>query len=256
MYCICHLTMIPLRKDPSDRSEMVSQLLFGEGAEIMAENGSWLNVKLEYDGYIGWVDRKQVSDISPEDFLEYKLNPPWLVADLVQSLEFDGGEFVQVVLGCSLPHFKNKAMHFASVKEVFDGNYIKPGEKNKDAWIDFALMYWNAPYLWGGRTIFGVDCSGFTQMVMKLCGIKISRDAAQQALEGEIVKSIKDVHPGDLAFFENDKGEIIHVGILLQNDLIIHASGKVRIDPFDIAGIFNPELEKITHKFSSIKRFF
>ena len=115
-------------------------------------------------------------------------------------------------------------------------------------------MYLNAPYLWGGKTPFGIDCSGFTQMVYKLNGYKIHRDASQQALEGEPLSFIEESEVGDLAFFDNDEGNIIHVGIIMENNYIIHASGKVRIDRLDHLGIYNPELKKHTHKLRVIKK--
>jgi gamma-D-glutamyl-L-lysine dipeptidyl-peptidase len=112
----------------------------------------------------------------------------------------------------------------------------------------------NSPYLWGGKTPFGIDCSGFTQMAYKLAGIKLRRDAWQQAEQGHTINLLEETEPGDLAFFDNDEGNIVHVGIILRDHKIIHAAGKVRIDSIDHYGINNKELKKYTHKLRLIKR--
>ena len=118
------------------------------------------------------------------------------------------------------------------------------------------MRYLNAPYLWGGRSPFGIDCSGFTQLVFKFAGIKLQRDAYQQGGQGSIINFIEEVQPGDLAFFSNDEGAIIHVGIMLKDNRIIHSSGKVRIDKIDHFGIYNAETKKHSHLLKLIKRMF
>ena len=135
----------------------------------------------------------------------------------------------------------------------FEGLKIS-GVKPKSELINTAYMYLNAPYLWGGKTLFGIDCSGFTQMVYKLNGYKLLRDASQQASQGEVLSFIEESEPGDLAFFDNEEGKIIHVGIMLENNYIIHASGKVRIDRLDHLGIYNAELNRHTHRLRVIKK--
>ena len=138
------------------------------------------------------------------------------------------------------------------LKHKFDKSQISISKKNI---IRTALLYLNTPYLWGGKTPFGIDCSGLTQMVYRLNGIKIKRDAFQQANQGKILNVFNDIKPGNLAFFSNKEGEISHVGILINNNSIIHAHGKVRVDQFDENGIYNSKLENYSHKLKFIKSF-
>ena len=114
--------------------------------------------------------------------------------------------------------------------------------------------YLDTPYLWGGKSAFGIDCSGFVQQVYKMFGIKLLRDAYLQAEQGVPVQNLAQSKLGDLAFFKNENGRIVHVGMLLENHKIVHASGNVRIDIIDENGIINSETGKRTHQLSLIKR--
>ena len=156
-----------------------------------------------------------------------------------------------ILLGCSLSFLNHTEINTSNFN--FEGTKIS-GVKAKENILNAAFMYLHAPYLWGGKTPFGIDCSGFTQMVYKLNGYKLPRDASQQALQGEALSFIEESEPGDLAFFDNEEGSIIHVGIIMENNYIIHASGKVRIDRLDHLGIYNPETNKHTHKLRVIKK--
>lgn len=251
MFAICNLSTIPLRFEPSDRSEIVSQVLFGEHFEILEQNNQWSKIKLHYDGYEGWVDGKQYQIISKENYDILCNEAVILNADLVEYVSAQNNSLIPITLGASLSFLNHSDINIQNYE--FEGLKTS-GIKPKVNLIDTAFMYLNAPYLWGGKTPFGIDCSGFTQMVYKLNGYKLLRDASQQATQGEVLSFIEESEPGDLAFFDNEEGNIIHVGIMLENNYIIHASGKVRVDRLDHLGIYNAEQNRHTHRLRVIKK--
>ena len=251
MFGICNLAMIPLRFEPSDRSEIVSQILFGEHFEILEQVKQWTRIRMQFDDYEGWIDFKQLQLITEVDFNKLSSEPIVLNGDLIEYITTESNSLIPIPLGSSLT--------FLNHKEIISSNFsfefsIFFGIKSKSSLLETAFMYLNAPYLWGGKTPFGIDCSGFTQMVYKLNGYKLLRDASQQAAQGEPLSFIEESEPGDLAFFDNDEGNIIHVGIMMEDNYIIHASGKIRVDRLDHLGIFNAETNKHTHKLRVIKK--
>lgn len=252
-YGICILNSIALRATAQDSSEMVSQVLFGETFEILEQKSNWLKVILAFDGYEGWIDAKQQVNISEEIFEKINSEPQVLAADLVNFLNFGDEEMMILSLGAQLPFYSNSEFSISDIKYHFEGSVFKK-ENSKEVLVKNAHIYLNTPYLWGGRTPFGIDCSGFTQMVYKFYGYPLSRDASQQATQGEVLSFIEESEPGDLAFFDNEDGDIIHVGIILANHHIIHAHGKVRIDKLDQSGIYNVDTKRHTHKLRVIKK--
>lgn len=251
MFGICNLAIVPVRSEPSDRSEIVTQLLFGEHIQILERQNQWARIKIQFDDYEGWVDSKQYQIISEANYNQLSKEAIILNADLIDYITSSDNLLLPIPLGASLSFLNNNEINTSNFD--FEGTKTS-GIKPKSALINTAFMYLNAPYLWGGKTPFGIDCSGFTQMVYKLNGYKIHRDASQQALEGESLSFIEESEAGDLAFFDNEEGNIIHVGIIMDNNYIIHASGKVRIDRLDHLGIYNPESNKHTHKLRVIKK--
>jgi hypothetical protein len=251
MFAICNLAIIPLRAEPSDRSEIVSQVLFGEHFEILETQNQWAKIKLNYDNYEGWVDSKQYQIISEKNFNELSKEAIILNSDLVEYITNSSNLLLPIPLGASLSFLNHSEINTDSFE--FEGLKVS-GIKPKTNLIATAYLYLNAPYLWGGKTPFGIDCSGFTQMVYKLNGYHLLRDASQQASQGEPLSFIEESEPGDLAFFDNEEGKIIHVGILMENNYIIHASGKVRIDRLDHLGIYNAEQNRHTHRLRVIKK--
>ena len=245
-YGICNLSIVPIRSESSDKSEQTSQLLYGETFVIIDEKTKWTKIKLCFDNYIGWIDNKQF-DIINEDQLKLVDKEPQIYSyDLVEFIENTDQELIAIPIGSSL-----NALNI--LEHSYDGNKIS-GIQEKSKIITTALRFLNSPYLWGGRTPFGIDCSGFTQMVYKLNGHKLERDSHLQAKQGSSLSFIEESEPGDLAFFDNKEGEIVHVGIIMDDNHIIHASGKVRIDRIDQTGIYNSEIKSHTHKLRVIKK--
>ena len=251
MFGICNLAIIPLRSEPSDRSEQVSQLLFGAHFEIIEKIDKWVKIEAAFDNYIGWIDNKQFQTISEKQFHSIEQSPMVLNGDLIEYISTPKNQLMPIPLGSCLSFLDNEQINTENYS--FEGIKIC-GVKDKSNLVKTAFMYLNAPYLWGGKTPFGIDCSGFTQMVYKLNGYKILRDASEQATQGEALSFIEESEPGDLAFFDNEEGNIIHVGIMMDDNYIIHASGKVRIDRLDHLGIYNAETNRHTHKLRVIKK--
>lgn len=255
-YGICSLSVVPGRAEPSDKSEMVTQLLFGEIFSIYEEKRKgWKKIKTAYDNYECWVDEKQVAEISEEEFEALNEAEPIVSGDLLSIVKNKStNQLTPIVIGSTLPNFNNKKVHFSDFDFEFDGNEILPSTPKKELIADHVLLFLNAPYLWGGRSPFGIDCSGFTQIIYKSIGFKLPRDAYQQASIGQTLSFIEESESGDLAFFDNEEGKIIHVGIIMNDNYIIHASGKVRIDRLDHLGIYNAETNRHTHKLRVIKK--
>ena len=256
MYGICNLSIVPCRREPSDRSEMVTQLLFGDHFEILETQGSWCRIKIAYDDYDCWVDKKQFLPIAQHTFDILNTTDVYAVNELIQIItDKKIGQLFPVVIGSTLPNFDDGECAVENSTYAYEGAFTTGRLPfTKSGIIETAMMYLNSPYLWGGKTPMGVDCSGFTQIVYKLNGIKLKRDAHQQAEEGETLSFVEEAEPGDLAFFDNDEGRIVHVGIVMDNNKIIHAAGKVRIDGFDHQGIFNNDKKDYSHRLRLLKK--
>ncbi len=249
-YGFCHLSVIPVRDIPSDYSQMSTQLLFGDCFIVLDKKENWLQINNTYDDYIGWIDAKQQIEINREEFDRLKN----LVFTNDKSGTFISNNESYALIPAST--FSSN-IKFSAGSFNFETNLpLLPFLfKRIEEIPSIALSYLNAPYLWGGKTPYGIDCSGFTQSVYKIAGIKLKRDSSQQALQGQALSFLSEAKPGDLLFFDNIDEIITHVGILLEPNKIIHASGKVKIDLIDHQGIYNIETKSYSHKLRLIKTF-
>jgi len=253
-YAVCCVPLAPIRIEPDHRSEMVSQLLFGECCIItIVEKSGWVKIVNKLDAYTGWCRHSHFQEI---DDAQYYLEENSLTADWVSEIDFNG-HMMMVPFGSSLTAMKNGNVFWRRNQVHYKGNVWEPSKAKHDAKTikQLAFKFLNTSYLWGGKSVFGIDCSGFTQSVYKFLNIHLLRDAQQQATQGELVGFLQQAHCGDLAFFDDEEGRIVHVGILLNPDEIIHAAGKVRIDKIDIGGIVDADTGQRTQRLRIIKRY-
>ncbi|MDZ7740635.1 MAG: C40 family peptidase [Bacteroidota bacterium] len=247
------LSVIPVRAEPDNRSEMVNQLLFGELLIKSEAYKNWARIRSVYDHYEGWVDQKQITFIDEEEFNRIRNAQAFYSTDPVSVIrDRESGRYTPVLIGSCFPDIKNREFMLNGAAISFEGKF-SGGTYSREKLIETAYLYMHSPYLWGGRSPFGIDCSGLIQMIYKINGIAIARDASEQAKQGETLSLMTEARTGDLVFFDDDEGQIIHVGMLLGEDKIIHASGRVRIDSIDHQGIYNRELSKYTHTLRLIK---
>lgn len=229
MFGICKYSTVCVKSEPSHSSELVTELLFNDLYETIENQDDWIKIRMEYDGYEGWISRKQHQEISEEEFKTLISKDKSVICNPVEILD-------------------GKILTFGTT--IFGSRNL---DKTDDM-ISNGLKLLDVPYRWGGRTVFGIDCSGFVQLCAKTVGIRLPRDASQQVKYGDDVYFLTESKPGDLAFFENEEHHIVHVGIVIEGEKILHASGKVRIDSLDQTGIFNKEAGKHTHFLAAIKR--
>ena len=270
---ICTYGTLPLRAEPAHRSEMTNQLLLGDIYSIVEEQRDWCRIITQHDGYTAWLNRSQVRPLDATQYPTLLTEPIQHVAlDVMRTIIAPNRRLI-VPLGSTLPYYDVQKHSFelggqsyrymGKVRAISKPKLEMANVANKPEntlfrrqILQFAKKYLSTPYLWGGRSPWGIDCSGFTQVCAKLCGVALYRDAYQQAEQGTPVNDLSQAEMGDLAFFSPDKltQRITHVGIIGEKRQIIHASGEVRIDIIDNNGILNAQTQQYSHYLRTIRR--
>ena len=250
------LSVLPVRAAADHKSEMVNQLLFGESFSISEQKEDWIKITGDLDAYEGWITDNNV--IISGDNSSESLNA---VTSQVLRVGISEKPESSILLspGSTLPNinYEEKCFFIGEQKYSVYGDINPPVTVCDTETIrKVSLSFLNAPYLWGGRNLFGIDCSGLAQILFKICGINLARDASQQVKSGISVNFVSEARPGDLAFFAKPDEDISHVGIILDEKTIIHASGKVRMDSFDQVGIYQKEKQNYSHYLRVINRYF
>ena len=251
---ICNLSVIPLRAANTHRSEMVNQVLFAEQFEILKEAHEWVRVRLFDTNYEGWLQQGQFSLLT-EIFNELGENENIRIIDIMGGTATNGEKKVVLFPGTKIPESLLERTHPAFPYQIVGDFRIPQIDDFTSQFNRLVDYYHNSPYLWGGRTQAGVDCSGLSQIIYSYFGVSLPRDAYQQAEGGKRIAVLAEIRPGDLAFFDNEEGRIVHVGLMIDTETIFHASANVRIDKMDTEGIFNKELNRYTHKLRMVKRY-
>ena len=251
MYGICKLSIVPVRAEASSKSEMTTQLLFGDIYQVLSQKDDWIFIETLSDKYTGWINHLQHFELKNTSLLTEKAEVS-NVFPFQYALNKSSQQIQLIPFGSNI--FKSDTSKtFIMDEDEFE---IKTQQNENLDLVSTAKLFLSSPYLWGGKTVMGIDCSGFTQVVFKSHNIQLQRDAWQQAQQGEVVDFLSLSLPGDLAFFDNDEGKITHVGILINNAEIIHASGQVKIEKIDNHGIINKDSHAYSHKLRVIRRIF
>ncbi len=251
---ICSLSVVPMRRIPSDKSEMVSQLLYGETFTIIDAVENWVLIQNDFDMYEGWIDKRQSKILLQPEIDALTIEQPICCTKNISEIITDSENTMLVSFGSLIHSFSMNPLPVSESDSIHNYDFQQLNSPDRQKIIEYAHLFLNVPYLWGGKSFFGIDCSGFVQLVYKVAGFTLPRDAAQQMEHGSLISFIEQSEPADLAFFDNDEGQIVHIGIILSDNKIIHASGKIRIDSIDHYGIFNHELHRYTHRLRLIKR--
>lgn len=252
-------SVIPVRSDAREGAEQNTQMLFGELAQVLEEQDRWTHIRLESDGQEGWVDTKMIAPIAGDDLKAYKaaLKKAATVAfPMTYAVSENNGQTIPLTAGTRLTNYKDGRFEVLGVGFRIDPSMVitAPRELNQETLLQTVRFFLNTPYLWGGKNALGMDCSGFTQIVMSLFGKSLLRNASEQVTQGDPVNDLSQAKAGDLAFFDHEDGRISHVGIVIDPERIIHCSGRVKVEKLDPTGIFNAETGEYSHHLVQIKR--
>lgn len=252
-------SVIPVRAEAREGSEQNTQMLFGELCEILEEQPRWTRVRLESDGQEGWVDAKMIAPIGGKDYTAYKKayqEAAMVKFPMTYAVSENNGQTIPLTAGTSLPNYKDGRFEVLGVGFRIDPNMVsvQPLALSLQTLLETTRFFINTPYLWGGKNALGMDCSGFTQVIMSLFGKKLLRNASEQVTQGSAIKERKEAQAGDLVFFDHEDGKISHVGIVIDPDRVIHCSGRVKVEKLDDTGIFSAEQGGYSHHLVSIRR--
>lgn len=252
-------SIVPIRAEAREGAEQNTQMLFGEVCEILEEQPRWVRIRLESDGQEGWVDAKMICPMKVEEYTTHKdaLKTAAIVSmPMAYAVSENNGQTIPLTAGTRLPKYQDGRFEVLGVGFRIDPSMVitKPLEMNQQNLLQAVRFFLNVPYLWGGKNAMGMDCSGFTQVIMSLFGKQLLRNASEQATQGTPVSSLSEAKAGDLVFFDHEDGKISHVGIVIDSERVIHCSGRVKVEKLDKKGIFSAEQGDYTHHLVRIQR--
>lgn len=258
-------SVVPVRTKASEAAEQNTQMLFAETCDILSARGNWTKVHLHLDGQEGWVDSKMISPLTDEEYLSLphqgELEGACIKMPMTYAVSMNNGQTIPLSAGTRLPDYHDGQFTLLGVNFRIDPTMVaeKAPELTQDNLLQVVRFFLNIPYLWGGKNAMGMDCSGFTQTIMRIFGRHLLRNASEQATQGQAIQSLRDVQAGDLLFFDHadqdpERTNISHVGIAIDGERIIHCSGRVKVEKLDANGIYSAECGRYTHHLHSIRR--
>ena len=252
-------SIVPVRAEAKESAEQNTQMLFGELCEVLEEQPRWKRIRLENDGQEGWVDAKMVTPMSEKEYRAHKKamkDAARVVFPMAYAMSENNGQTIPLTAGTQLTNYQDGRFEVLGVGFRIDPNMVSvaPLALTQESLLQVVRFFLNVPYLWGGKNALGMDCSGFTQVIMSLFGKALLRNASEQVTQGKAVNELKKTQAGDLVFFDHEDGKISHVGIVIDAERVIHCSGRVKVEKLDEKGIFNAETGEYSHHLVQIRR--
>lgn len=252
-------SIVPVRAEAREGSEQLTQILFGETVAILDEKPRWNRVKSDLDGQEGWVDSKMISPMTEDEYTAYRkalASAATVLFPMVYAVSENNGQTIPLTAGTRLTNYRDGEFELLGVRFRIDPSMVAvhPLELNQQNLLQTVRFFLNVPYLWGGKNALGMDCSGFTQVILSLFGRHLLRNASEQATQGREITSLQEAQAGDLVFFDHKDGKISHVGIVIDSERVIHCSGRVKVEKLDFNGIFCAEKGEYTHHLVAIRR--
>lgn len=248
-----------MRAEAREGAEQITQILFGETFSILEQKPRWNRVQLDSDGQEGWIDAKMSTQMSPAEEKAYKRqykSAAIIAFPMAYAVSENNGQTIPLSAGTRLTNYKDGVFEVLGVRFRIDPNMVitESREQNQENLLQTVRFFLNIPYLWGGKNAMGMDCSGFTQVIMSLFGKNLKRNASEQVTQGRKIAALKNVQAGDLVFFDHEDGKISHVGIAIDGNRVIHCSGRVKVEKLDENGIYNAETGAYSHHLVEIRR--
>lgn len=252
-------SVVPVRAEAREGAEQLTQMLFGETCVVLEQQPRWMRIRLDLDGQEGWVDRKMIAPMTQQEAADYMAayaRAAQVVFPVAYAVSENNGQTIPLTAGTRLPHYEDGRFEVLGVAFRIDPTMVayQPLSLDLQTLQQTVRFFLNVPYLWGGKNALGMDCSGFTQIVMSLFGKTLLRNASEQATQGQAITHLSDAQAGDLVFFDHEDGRISHVGIVLDSERVIHCSGRVKVEKLDQAGIYSAEQGDYTHHLVQIRR--
>ena len=258
-YGIALHSVVPVRAEAREGAEQNTQMLFGELCAILEEQPRWVRIRLESDGQEGWADAKMICPMKSEEYKSHKtaLKTAATVAmPMAYAVSENNGQTIPLTAGTKLTNYQDGRFEVLGVGFRIDPSMVitKSLDFNEQNLLQAVRFFLNIPYLWGGKNAMGMDCSGFTQIVMSLFGKNLPRNASEQVTCGRMISALSKAKAGDLVFFDHEDGKISHVGIVIDPERVIHCSGRVKVEKLDETGVFNAETGSYSHHLVTIRR--
>ncbi|MGM1429485.1 C40 family peptidase [Sphingobacterium lactis] len=250
---VCTLSSISVYQEPTIAAVRVYELLFGEGLLVLERAKEWVYIRVLETDIQGWVMEGQFEEVDAVPTYDF------IVDDVGGFALGDEQATIALFHGSPMPEngvLTTKVNTYNFLNDPLKVNFGFEVERDRESLENFTATYLNKTVSHKGRTEHGLDSIGLCGLFYRHFGFELPKDLESMLTLGKAIDFISEIQDGDLAFFENEEGIVDHVGLVVSEDEVLHVREKVRIDHLDNEGLFNKDLNQVTHKLRIVKRIF